>query len=152
MAADIATWLPDESLARTDKMTMAHGLEERVPLLDPELMQYAMRIPSSWKIGSRSQGKQVFIDAVRDLLPRHVLNEEKRAWMSPMAKWIRGPLQPFVREVLSPSYNPETAELLNFDSLNQLLNDHISKRAYNLNTIWPAVTFQLWWKKFKPTF
>lgn len=151
MAADISTWLPDESLARTDKMTMAHGLEERVPLLDADLVAYASRIPSSWKVGSRDQGKRVFIDAVRDLLPSHVLNQEKRAWMSPMAKWIRGPLEPFVREVLSPSYNPETAALLDFDKLNQLLTDHISKRAYHLNAIWPAVTFQLWWKKFKPS-
>jgi asparagine synthase (glutamine-hydrolysing) len=152
MAADIATWLPDESLARTDKVTMAHGLEERVPLLDIDLVTYSARIPSSWKVGSRSQGKRVFIDAMRDLLPSHVLNQEKRAWMSPMAKWIRGPLEPFVREVLSPSYNPETADLFDFTALNRVLDDHISKRTYALNTIWSVVTFQLWWKKFKPTF
>ncbi len=151
MAADIGTWIPDESLVRTDKLTMAHGLEERVPLLDPELVSYALRIPSKWKIGSKSQGKRIFIDAIRDLLPAHVLQEEKRAWMSPMAKWIRGPLEPFVREVLSPGYGGAPESLINFKAVNQMLDDHISKKQYALAPIWAVVTLQLWWKMFKPT-
>lgn len=149
MAADVQTWLPDESLVRTDKLTMAHGLEERVPLLDVDLVEYAMRIPSLFKLGSRSQGKKVFIDAMRPYLPSHVLDQEKRAWMSPAAKWIRGPLQPFVREVLSPGYAPGTADLIDFAVANTILEDHLSKRAYGLNTIWSIVTFQLWWKQFQ---
>lgn len=145
MAADVQTWLPDESLARTDKLTMAHGLEERVPLLDVGLVEYAMRIPSLFKLGSWSQGKKVFIDAMRPYLPSHVLDQEKRAWMSPAAKWIRGPLLPFVREVLSPGYAPGTADLIDFAVANTILEDHLSKRAYGLNAVWSIMTFQLWW-------
>ena len=55
MAADVQTWLPDESLVRTDKLTMAHGLEERVPLLDADLAEYAFRLPSRFKLGTRSR-------------------------------------------------------------------------------------------------
>lgn len=150
MAKDIGTWIPDESLVRTDKLTMAHGLEERVPLLDPELVSYALRIPSAWKIGSRSQGKRILIDAIHDLLPAHVLHEEKRAWMSPMAKWIRGPLQPFVREALSPAFGGAPATLVNFAEANRMLDNHISKRRYALAPIWSVVTLQLWWKRFRP--
>ncbi|MBU1033169.1 asparagine synthase (glutamine-hydrolyzing), partial [Patescibacteria group bacterium] len=57
MASDIKTWIPDESLVRTDKLTMAHALEERVPLLDPNVVSLSARIPSKWKVGSRRQGK-----------------------------------------------------------------------------------------------
>jgi len=148
MAADVQTWLPDESLVRTDKLTMAHGLEERVPLLDVDLVEYAFRIPTRFKLDSRTQGKKVLIDAMRPYLPSHVLDQEKRAWMSPAAKWIRGPLLPFVREVLSPSYNPETAAFIDFAAANKILDDHLSKRAYGLHAIWSILTFQLWWKKF----
>jgi asparagine synthase (glutamine-hydrolysing) len=151
MAADIATWLPDESLVRTDKLTMAHGLEERVPLLDVDLVNYTSRIPSSMKIASRTQGKKVLIDAMRPFLPPHVLDQEKRAWMSPMAKWIRGPLLPFVREVLSPSFGGASTSIINFDEANKILEDHLSKRAYGLHPIWALVTLQLWWKKYSPT-
>src|SRR3989344_5028715 len=148
MAADVQTWLPDESLVRTDKLTMAHGVEERVPLLDVDLVEYAFRIPTRFKLDSRTQGKKGLIDAMRPDLPSHVLDQEKRAWMSPAAKAIRGPLLPFVREVLSPSYNPETAAFIDFAAANKILDDHLSKRAYGLHAIWSILTFQLWWKKF----
>jgi asparagine synthase (glutamine-hydrolysing) len=149
MAADIQTWIPDESLMRTDKLTMAHGLEERVPLLDSDLVSYASRIPSKFKLGTREQGKRVFIDAMRPYLPSHVLEQEKRAWMSPAAKWLRGPLLPLMREVLSPSYNPATASYFDFAALNRILNDHVNMHGYALNTLWSALTFQLWWRKYE---
>jgi asparagine synthase (glutamine-hydrolysing) len=148
MAVDISTWIPDESLVRTDKLTMAHALEERVPLLDVDLVEYASRIPSKYKLRNQKQGKRVFIDAMRPYIPPHLFNEEKRAWMSPAAKWIRGPLLPWVREILSPSYCEGTKDLFDFDEIDKIIARHISKEEYALNTIWSLVTFQLWYKKF----
>jgi asparagine synthase (glutamine-hydrolysing) len=146
-AADLETWIPDESLMRTDKLTMAHGLEERVPLLDLDLIEYAFRIPSKWKIGHRAnQGKRVFIDAMRPLLPPHVLSEEKRAWMSPASKWLRGPLGPFAHEVLSASYCSATRDLFDFDAITRMFDRHVSKEEYNLSLIWALMTFQVWAK------
>jgi asparagine synthase (glutamine-hydrolysing) len=146
MAVDVQTWLPDESLVRTDRLTMAHGLEERVPLLDPELVELAFRIPSKWKLGTKQQGKKIFIDAMRPYLPPHVLQEEKRAWMSPASKWIRGPMLPYMREVLSPSFNAETKEFFDFDALTDILENHVSSKNYALNTLWSVLTFQLWYR------
>jgi len=148
MAVDISTWIPDESLVRTDKLTMAHALEERVPLLDVDLVEYASRIPSKFKLGTKQQGKRVFVDAMRPYLPPHLLHEEKRAWMSPAAKWIRGPLLPWVREILSPSYCEATKELFDFEEIDRILARHISKEEYALNTIWSLVAFQMWRRKF----
>jgi len=147
MAVDVQTWLPDESLTRTDRMTMAHGLEERVPLLDPDLVELAFRIPSAWKVGTRRQGKAIFIDAMRPYLPPHVLAQEKRAWLSPMAKWIRGPLYPMVRDILSSEYAPGTDEFIDFAGARKMLDWHVEKRHYALNEIWSIVTFQLWYRQ-----
>lgn len=146
MAVDVQTWLPDESLARTDRLTMAHGLEERVPLLDPKLVELAFRIPSKWKLGNKEQGKRIYTDAMRPYLTPAVLNQEKRAWMSPMAKWIRGPLLPYVREVLSPEFVPETSALFDFKNIQSILENHVNKKAYALNTIWSLMMFQLWYR------
>jgi asparagine synthase (glutamine-hydrolysing) len=146
MAADIRTWLPDESLIRSDRLTMAHGLEQRVPILDAALVEYAMRVPSRFKLGSRTQGKRILIDAMRPWIAPHLFAEEKRAWNSPMAKWIRGPLESRVREILSPSFVAGTESILDFPELNRMLDAHIHKTKYALAPIWSAVTFQLWYK------
>lgn len=148
MATDLQTWIPDESLMRTDKLTMAHALEERVPLLDSDLVEYAFRIPSKYKLGTKQQGKRVFIDAMRPYLPPHLLNEEKRAWMSPAAKWIRGPLRPWAEEILSPSYCEGTKDLFDFDAIQRVLKRHIAKEEYALAPIWSLLTFQMWHKAF----
>ncbi|MCE9585936.1 asparagine synthase (glutamine-hydrolyzing) [Candidatus Uhrbacteria bacterium] len=147
MAADVRTWIPDESLIRTDRLTMAHGLEQRVPILDIDLVEYAFRIPSKYKLGDRKQGKRVLIDAMKPWIAPHLLAEEKRAWNSPMAKWIRGPLEPYMREILSPSYVEGTSSILDFEGLNRMLDAHISQKRYALAPLWAAVSFQLWYKK-----
>jgi asparagine synthase (glutamine-hydrolysing) len=153
LEADLRTWLPSESLVRTDKLSMAHALEARVPLLDLELVSYAFRIPSAFKLGKglkgREQGKRVFIDAMRQYLPEHVLGEKKRGWMSPSAKWIREePMLSWVREILSPSYAPGSEAFLDFDGLQKILDQHLQKEVYGLHEIWLAITFQIWYREF----
>ncbi len=148
MAADVSTWLADESLMRSDKMTMAHGLEERVPLLDLELVRLSTRIPSKWKMGSREQGKRILIDAWKDALPPHVLSEEKRAFMSPAAKWMRGPMHGFVRERLREGAKGELGALINFAAAEELLEEHVIKKQYHLQMIWALVSLEGWGRNF----
>lgn len=148
MRTDIASWLPDESLARSDKMSMAHGLEQRVPFLDYRLVELADRIPVSYKIRGRGYGKVILREAMAEYLPPFVLNQPKWGWFSPAAKWVRGPLKPLMQEVLSPSFCAGTRDLFNFKALPGILEDHITKKRYALNTLWSIMTFQLWYRKF----
>ena len=146
MATDAQTWLPDESLARSDKLTMAHALEERVPLLDPRLVAFAFRIPSAWKLDRRTLGKKILRDALADVLPTFIIKEKKRGFFSPAAKWLRGDLQPFIREVLSDGYVNDNA--INLVAARSMLDDHIAKRRYGLNQLWAIMTYRVWRKKF----
>jgi len=158
MRTDIQSWLPDESLMRSDKMAMAYGLEQRVPFLDHRLVEFADRIPVIYKIGSKGiffgkvgknyQGKIILREAMSKYLPEFVLNKAKWGWFSPAAKWIRGPMRPFIEEVLSKSYCFGTSDLFDFEALRKMLDDHISKRSYYLNTLWSVMTFQVWYNKF----
>lgn len=143
MAVDLQTWLPDESLARTDKLTMAHGLEERVPLLDPRLVAFALRTPSRWKLDRRTLGKKILRDALADLLPPFIVKEKKRGFFSPAAKWLRGDLQPFIREVLSDGYLGGD-DVIDLPAARRMLDDHIAKRRYGLNQLWAIMTWRVW--------
>ncbi|PIQ79179.1 MAG: asparagine synthase (glutamine-hydrolyzing) [Parcubacteria group bacterium CG11_big_fil_rev_8_21_14_0_20_41_14] len=158
MRTDIQSWIPDESLMRSDKMSMAYGLEQRVPFLDHRLVELADRIPVKYKLGSKGflfgsvgkhyEGKIILREAMAEYLPDFVLNQPKWGWFSPAAKWVRGPLKPLMREVLSSSYCAGTSDLFDFTALQKMLDDHIAKKSYCLNTLWSVMTFQLWYSKF----
>ena len=148
MYLDLSTWLPDESLIRSDKMTMAFGLEERVPILDHRLVEFAFKIPTRYKIKGRKSWKWVFKEAMKDYLPLHLLGEKKRGWFPPASLWLRTGLKNFAYQILSPSYIPETKEYFNFPQIKKILDRHISAKKYNLNIIWSLLTFQIWYKLF----
>ena len=145
---DMQTWLLDDALNRTDRMSMAHGLEVRVPLLDKDLVELAMRIPAKYNMDSRTSGKKLFKEAMQEYLPDFVYNEPKRGFFSPMAKWLRGDLKDWAQEILSPDYNPAAQEYLDFKAIRTVFDSHLSGRQYALNTIWSLLTFQVWLKQF----
>ncbi len=148
MYLDLARWLPDESLMRSDKMTMAHGLEERVPILDHRLVELAFTIPTKYKVGGGSKNKQIFRKAMAKYLPPHIINKDKKGWFSPASIWLREGMKDFAYEVLSSSYCSETSQYLNFTAIREMLDRHIAKKQYNLDTLWSLLTFQVWHKKF----
>lgn len=161
MRADSASWLPDESLMRSDKMSMAASVEGRVPFLDHRLVEFADRIPVSYKIGAKGvrafsigrgyKGKVILKEALSEYLPQFVLDQPKWGWFSPASKWLRGDLNALAREVLSPSYEPETAKIIDFQAVERVLEDHVSGKRYGLTTLWSVLTFQIWYRQFMHT-
>lgn len=147
MYSDLKNWLAEESLMRSDKTTMAFGLEERVPLLDKNLVEFGFSLPDSHKLGFIDY-KKILKEAHRDYLPDYVINAPKRGWFTPAAKWLRTDLKDFAYEILSESYCPATKEFFDFKELEKALNDHISKKKYNLPLIWSVMSFQMWYKNF----
>lgn len=149
MLIDLKTWLADESLMRTDKMTMAFGLEQRVPILDHQLVELAMRIPSKFKIKNKLEGKAIFKEAMKEYLPKHVLESSyKKVWLTPMSNWLRTDLKEFAKFILSPDWCQETKKYFDFEGINKMFIDHIDKRKYNLNLIWALITFQVWHRRY----
>jgi len=145
---DIQTWLLDDALNRADRMSMANGLEQRVPFLDKDLVALAMAIPSEFNIKNKYQGKEVFKKAMRDYVPDYIYNEPKRGFFSPMAKWLRADLKNWAYEILSPDYNDNVEYFLNFQEIKTILDKHMNGEHYALNTIWSLITFQIWYKLF----
>ena len=148
MYLDFTTWFADDSLIRSDKMTMAHGLEERVPILDHRMIELAFKIPTSWKVGRGSKSKLIFRQAMAKYLPDFISNKDKRGWFAPASTWLRGTMKSFAYEVLSPIYCADTKKYFKFDNIKDMLDEHIDGRRYNMNTIWSLMTFQVWYRKF----
>lgn len=149
MWADISTWLVDESFAMTDKLTMASAVEERVPILDKEMVELAMRIPTKYKIDNAKHGKLIFREAFRDRIPPAVYNKNKTGWFTPVAKWLRTDMKDMAYEILSEDYNQETKGMFDFQAIRKILERHISGEQYALNTIWSLINFQIWFRLFK---
>ena len=91
--ADLELFLPDNILAYTDVGSMAESLEVRVPFLDPDVAYLALRALRPQDLGFRKP-KRLLRNLFADKLPQHVLREKKRGFNPPLARWIRGPLDP----------------------------------------------------------
>ena len=149
MNTDRKSWLVDEALMRVDKMSMAYGLEARVPLLDREVVSLADRIPRKYKV--RLSGTKVILrDAFKGRIPDFLLSQPKRGWFSPGAKWLRiDPLHSFVKEVLSKEYYRPTSKLFNWEEIDTIFEDHFNIKEYNLPVLWSILTFQIWARKYQ---
>ena len=95
---DMEIMLVDDPVKRVDNMTMAWGLEGRVPFLDHELVELAARIPAELKVSGG--GKYILKQAARSVVPSEVIDRPKGYFPVPALKYLRGPFLEFVREVL----------------------------------------------------
>lgn len=91
LMTDVNMVLAGDMLVKVDSMSMAHSLEVRCPMLDVNLVEYAMRLPSLFKVNQHER-KKVLRDAFADLLPSAVMNAPKRGFEVPLHSWFKGPM------------------------------------------------------------
>jgi asparagine synthase (glutamine-hydrolysing) len=97
---DTRTWLVDDVLVKTDRMSMAHGLEVRAPLLDHRILELAASLPPQWKLNGRRK-KHILKESQRARLPAAVIARKKIGFNAPMSHWLKGPLRSFARDCLA---------------------------------------------------
>jgi asparagine synthase (glutamine-hydrolysing) len=144
---DTRLYLPNDMLVKVDRMTMAHGLEARVPFLDHHLVEFLASVPPSLKLKHFHQMKYLLKAAMRGKLPARILGRRKAGFNVPNAQWVRGGLKSFVLDHLSPSRLREMG-LLDVRAVESLLEDHFKGRAENSHQIWCVLTLALWWDRF----
>ena len=98
---DIGIYLADDLLVKTDRASMAHSLETRVPFCDQVVAELALALPRRMKVRGLSK-KRLLRHAVSTLLPERIARAPKRGFSIPAAAWLRGDLEPFARDMLSP--------------------------------------------------
>lgn len=146
---DRANWLVDFDLMLADKMSMAHGLEVRVPFLDKIIIESSTYIKTK-DLVSLNSTKKMLKDSFRDRLPEYLFNLPKRGFFSPGSKWLRDEkVKSHLFHYLTADYYQETSNLLDWKEIDLLVKDHLNNKSYNLNIIWPIVVFQSWAKQYK---
>jgi asparagine synthase (glutamine-hydrolysing) len=146
LALDCLNHLPDLYLMKADKATMAQSVEERVPILDRDLIEFAFRIPSSLKIRGGVE-KYIWRRAVKDLLPRAILERPKQGFGVPYVGWVRGELREAISQVLHESRLARTVlPSRNFDKLRAGFDRAGSGRPAVI--AWNLFALEVWASRF----
>lgn len=139
---DTTTLIVDDPVKRVDNMTMAWGLEARVPFLDQELVELAMQMPPALKL--RSGGKHLLKSIAQKLLPREVIDRPKGYFPMPALKHIKGSFFDFMQDVLT-SQACQARQLYNREYISKLLNNP-EKYTTKINgsTLWHLALLEFW--------
>jgi asparagine synthase (glutamine-hydrolysing) len=139
---DIKTYLPEDILACTDRMSMCNSLEVRAPFVDHRFIEYSATIPPELKI-RWFQKKHLLRKGVAKLLPPEVLSHRKQGFVGPMTRWLQTDLKALTLDKLSPA---SLAKHGMFDqkAIETILTEHYSRREINDTLIWSLLIFQTW--------
>lgn len=133
------TYLLDDLLVKTDRMTMAASLEARSPFLDTALVELAFRIPGALKM-RHGQLKWLLREAYRDVLPAQILDRKKHGFGVPMAKWWSGPLAGLVDDVLLGSKH----RWLDPTTVRRIVDEHRTGTRDHAQRIFLMLQIELW--------
>lgn len=145
MAVDVNTLIVDDPVKRVDNMTMAWGLEARVPFLDTQLIELAASMPPEMKLPNG--GKHVLKELSRGFLPDKVVNRSKAYFPMPALKYVRGEFLEFMKEVLLCD-SAKQRGLYNPDYVEKLLADPESHHTrLQGSKLWHLTALELWWQQ-----
>jgi asparagine synthase (glutamine-hydrolysing) len=142
---DFGIYLVDDLLVKTDRASMAHSLEARVPFLDSVVTNFAFGLPAKHKV--RGLSKKVLLrKAAEPLLPREVVHGRKRGFSIPAAAWLRGELEPFARATLSPA-TLRSQGFFQPAPVTRLLDEHVAGAEDWSRQLWGLLSFTLWYER-----
>jgi asparagine synthase (glutamine-hydrolysing) len=139
---DLKTWLADDGLVKVDRMSMAHALEVRCPLLDHRIIEFAARLPARLKL-SGGTTKVLLRRVAERRLPAEILTRPKRGFAPPVSRWLREDLRDFSRDLLLA---PDAfgGGLFNRREVERLLDDHAARRLEAGWALWTLLMLEVW--------
>lgn len=146
LALEQRFFLADHNLIYTDKMSMATGVEVRVPFLDLDLVELASRIPDNFKQRGRI-GKWVLKKAMEPYLPHNVIYRPKTGFGAPLRRWIKNDLRGMVDDLLSES-SVKNRGLFDYKNVAKMIAENDSGERDSAYTIFSLLTIEIWCRKF----
>ena len=143
LEAEFGTQLPDQVLAFTDRLSMAHSLEIRTAFLDTQVMEFAARIPERFKIANNDV-KLILKKAARPFLPASAIDRPKEGFVLPVNQWLQGWLFDYAKAALSPSELGRHG-LFNAKEIGSILDRFEGGQANLANKILSLLSFQIWY-------
>ena len=142
---DLRLTMPESVLMKVDKMSMATGLEVRVPFLDHRLVEFAARIPSRLKF-SGLRTRAIYRRAMTGILPGFVLERGKQGYSLPLKTWLRGELREYMTNLLDTS--PLIREHFNPAGVRDLVDEHVRRVRNHNHVLWALMNAALWHRRF----
>jgi len=167
---EIKTFLPALLLVG-DKLSMAHGLEERFPFLDNDLVDFAQKIPVRHKLGNLEEikridenaygnkygqfknyadyddGKNVLRKTMSELLPEKIINRKKQGFSAPDESWYRGENAQYIKDLLL-NKNVIYPQFIQPDFVRNIIDQHINQKKNHRLLLWSFMCFEWWCKLF----
>lgn len=137
LVLDFSTYMSASVLTKVDRASMAHSLEVRPPLLDNELIEFAMRMPAAFKLRGGT-GKWLLKRAARGHVPDTILDRKKKGFGIPLARWLRGPLRGHVGDLMASSPIWQKAPL-DRGVIQSWATEHQNKRRDHAKALWALI-------------
>jgi asparagine synthase (glutamine-hydrolysing) len=139
--------LPNTFLEKVDKSTMAASIEVRVPLLDNELVEYVMALPSTIKVKG-GEKKWLIKKALRGIVPDHILDGPKTGFGVPYENWLRKPLYEMMNDRLRTTYVKD-CNLFDYAKLDKTIKEHKDGTINHGFSLWKLMNLCIWMEKNK---
>jgi len=155
---DLNTFLVDNVLDYTDRMSMATALEVRVPLLDPRFVEMSLNIPFAYKIRN-TESKSILVDTFREFFPPEAHAAPKRGFNAPLGLWFERLFDPYF-DTADGSSNPLQKRfgedvgaswrdgILDFRFIQRLRSQHRLRRRDCAHELFACIIFDVWWRKY----
>jgi asparagine synthase (glutamine-hydrolysing) len=148
LLSDMNVVLPNDMLTKVDLMSMAQGLEIRVPFLDYQLVNFVFSLPSEYKINTNIR-KRILQDSFRDFLPKELYNRPKKGFEVPLLKWFRKEMKSLIVDDLLSRKQIEEHGIFDYHQIEKLKAQLFSSSPGDVHArIWGLVVFQSWMKKY----
>jgi len=146
-AAVAGEYLPNDILTKSDRMSMAHGLEVRAPFLDPDLADFALRLPERLKLSRGGEGKRILRALARRSYDVDVAGAGKQGFSIPVHAWLRGTARPLVEDLLSRR-SLEPLPELDAVAVSRAVTEHMAgRRSYGFE-LWGLSVLVAWHRRY----
>lgn len=137
---DQSLWLPDDLLAKVDRATMTYSLEARVPYLDHRLVEFAARLPVSFKWREGNHKYLLKKLAAKGYLPPEIISRPKRGFVLPLREWMAGELKPFVNEAMATL------------QARGLFKPRFARQKHHATRLFALLALELWFRRYLPDY
>jgi len=143
---DSKVFLPDDLFVKNDRMSMAHSVEARVPMTDPDLVEFMGTVPVKTKLKGFKK-KYLLREAMRGILSDTIVDKKKIGLDMPFGKWLKHEFYDFMCDTLGSQRFSESG-LFNQNYINGMIADHVANRRNNGRALWGLVNFAIWYNAY----
>ncbi|HEY2745045.1 MAG TPA: asparagine synthase C-terminal domain-containing protein, partial [Polyangia bacterium] len=143
---DVGLYLTHSVLAKVDRASMAASLEVRAPFLDTAVAEFAGALPIDWKL-RRTTGKWILKQVAKKLVPPAIVARPKKGFGMPIARWLRGALEPLARDALLDADSLAASGALARNEIARMLDEHARGDVDHRQRLWALLVLELWQRK-----